>query len=305
MLTCCDMDALASCRPAHSPLVAAGSIDHHVADLSACISATATLKQVQAQLAGHEQWLAIDGPEDRTIGELVGLNSTGPLRIGYGGWRDQLLGCQFENKAGELITAGGRTVKNVAGYDLTKLMIGQAGALGKIVTITTRTYRRPTAALVAKLARADDWVNRLLPTSLRPQWMLQNRGEVLCGFLGNEIEIDYYQSKLSSITPVSITRYCVQDDIDQRQALWPWPNTRPAARLSVPAAQISQLLDQTLGQYEVIAEPVFGIIIVKDISLPVAEQLKYRGIWSDGQTARPLNLNEKEQQLFERLRQAI
>ena len=61
----------------------------------------------------------------KALGRLVEHNSSGPLRLGYGAWRDLLLGCQFHNGRGELITAGGRTVKNVAGYDLTKFMVGQ------------------------------------------------------------------------------------------------------------------------------------------------------------------------------------
>ena len=85
-------------------------------------------------------------------------NSTGPLRLGYGAWRDLLLGVQFTNGRGELITAGGRTVKNVAGYDLTKFMVGSHGVFGRLVTITTRTYRRPDRALVrAVSAGRRDW----------------------------------------------------------------------------------------------------------------------------------------------------
>ena len=64
------------------------------------------------------------------------MNSTGPLRLGFGAWRDLLLGAQFYNGRGELITAGGRTVKNVAGYDLTKFMVGQRGVFGRLLTLT-------------------------------------------------------------------------------------------------------------------------------------------------------------------------
>src|SRR5207344_1331571 len=103
----------------------------HVEDLSATFAADVTLGAAQAKLREHGQWLPIDGGNDETLGALVERNSTGPLRLGFGAWRDLLLGAQFTNGDGELITAGGRTVKNVAGYDLTKLMVGQRGVFGK------------------------------------------------------------------------------------------------------------------------------------------------------------------------------
>src|SRR3954470_16030681 len=137
---------LAHTSQSRSPLVPRGGIEHHVADLTATFAVEVTLNVAQEKLAAAGQWLPIDGPGGETLGSLVERNSTGPLRLGFGGWRDLLLGAQFTNGAGELITAGGRAVKNVAGYDLTKFMVGQFGVFGRVVTITTRTYKRPAAA---------------------------------------------------------------------------------------------------------------------------------------------------------------
>src|SRR5437016_3507947 len=136
-------------RTDRKPLVESGQIEHHVADLSATFAADVTLASAQTKLRASNQWLPIDGDPNATLGSLVERNSTGPLRLGFGAWRDLLLGAQFTNGAGELITAGGRTVKNVAGYDLTKFMVGQYGIFGKLVTLTTRTYKAPEHALVA------------------------------------------------------------------------------------------------------------------------------------------------------------
>src|SRR5207253_7130541 len=124
-------------------------IDHHVADMTATVAADVTLAAVQAKLESAEQWLPIDGDPSLAVGQLVENNSTGPLRLGWGAWRDLLLGAQFANGRGELITAGGRTVMNVAGYDLTKFMVGEYGIFGKLLSITTRTYKRITVALLA------------------------------------------------------------------------------------------------------------------------------------------------------------
>src|SRR5687767_15175859 len=135
--------------------------------MTATFSADLTLVDAQAKLGETDQWLPIDGDPSQTLGQLVEQNSTGPLRLGYGAWRDLLLGCQFHNGRGELITAGGRTLKNVAGYDLTKFMIGQRGVFGRVITVTTRTYRGPEAAAVARFEPDGRVVGRLLISPCR------------------------------------------------------------------------------------------------------------------------------------------
>src|SRR5690349_19494161 len=116
------MPAHAAVRKSRELLVPPPKMAVRAADMTAVIPADVTLSSVQRELSRHNQWLAIDGPPDATIGRLVEMNSSGPLRLGYGAWRDVLLGAQFQNGRGELITAGGLTLKNVAGYDLTKFM---------------------------------------------------------------------------------------------------------------------------------------------------------------------------------------
>src|SRR5690348_7683925 len=123
-----------SFREPRAPLVGPGGIDCHVRDMTATVSADATLGEFQRRLAEHRQWAPIDGDSKQSVGTRVSTDSTGPLRLGYGAWRDLLLGVQFLNGRGQLITAGGKTVKNVAGYDLTKFMVGQRGIFGRLVT---------------------------------------------------------------------------------------------------------------------------------------------------------------------------
>src|SRR5436853_7032846 len=148
-------------RQPNSPLVAPGAMECFASDMTVTISADVTLAAAQAKLAELNQWLPIDGDVQSPLGELVENNSTGPLRLGYGGWRDLLLGVQFLNGRGELITAGGRTVKNVAGYDLSKFMVGQRGIFGTLLTLTTRTYKRPIGAIVATFTPRPQLLQRL------------------------------------------------------------------------------------------------------------------------------------------------
>jgi FAD/FMN-containing dehydrogenase len=184
-------------RAPHVPLVEPGGADLHARDMTATFSAEMTLAEAQRRLGEIGQWLPVDGWPGATLGRLVEINSTGPLRLGFGAWRDLLLGVQFLNGRGELISAGGRTVKNVAGYDLTKFMVGQQGMFGRIVTVTTRTYRRPDGAIVARFGADGTLVARLLDTALRPQWAMWGKGEgISLGYLGDETTLAWYEQKL-------------------------------------------------------------------------------------------------------------
>src|SRR4051794_21753123 len=151
-------------RPPRELLVPPDGMDLHVRDMTATFGAGVTLREAQRRLAESGQWLPVDGPADEPLGKLVELNSTGPLRLGYGAWRDLLLGVQFTNGRGDLITAGGRTVKNVAGYDLAKFMVGQRGIFGRIATVTARPYRRPAGAVLVRYEPDLTVVPKLLPS---------------------------------------------------------------------------------------------------------------------------------------------
>src|ERR1700744_2733726 len=153
-------------RSPREPLVQPGGIDCHVADLTAKVAADLPLAAAQDALKEFDQWIPIDGDPDLPIGRLVEENSSGPLRLGYGAGRDLPLGGQSITRDGQLITAGGRTMKNVAGYDLAKFMIGQRGIFGSLVNVTVRTYKRPAAALVAEFEPSDSWIGEILTTPL-------------------------------------------------------------------------------------------------------------------------------------------
>lgn len=242
-------------RENRTPLVAPGQIDHHVPDMTAAIAADVTLAEVQTTLASASQWLPIDGDASRTIGELVSENTSGPLRLGYGHWRDLILGAQFTNGQGELVTAGGRTVKNVAGYDLSKFMVGQRGVFGTLVTVTVRTYKRPVGAILATFPATPKLISRLIPSTVRPQWSLLTTDALLCGYVGDERTLAYYEATLKEYNPRSIERRTLGADIEHRGSLW-----RGDFRASIPPAQVSQFL-ATAKPSTWIADPAFGIVL--------------------------------------------
>lgn len=117
-------------------------IEHAVGDLTVTVEAGMKLVDLQAKLRSHDQFLPIDPsyPETATLGGIVATADTGSWRQRYGGVRDLLLGLSFVRADGEIAKAGGRVVKNVAGYDLMKLFTGAYGTLGIISQLTFRTY---------------------------------------------------------------------------------------------------------------------------------------------------------------------
>jgi glycolate oxidase subunit GlcD len=105
-----------------------------------------TLEALQQALAACNQWLPLRPPlalQRRTLGGIVATGACGPERIVYGAPRDLLLGLWFVDGRGRLIHAGGKVVKNVAGYDMTRLIAGSAGTLGLITQATLKTLTRP------------------------------------------------------------------------------------------------------------------------------------------------------------------
>src|SRR5256712_21539 len=111
------------------------------------------------QLADRGVWLAIDPPGlgGRSVGSVVATATTGPLRQGFGPVRDHLLGVTFVTGDGRIVQSGGRVVKNVAGYDLTKLEAGGFGAFGVIVLVHLRLRALPRVdqTLVLEGSRDD------------------------------------------------------------------------------------------------------------------------------------------------------
>ena len=109
-------------------------IDHTPDDMTATVEAGMKLSDFQDVIRIGGQWLPVDppNPEALTISELILSNASGPSRYGFGTIRDWLIGVRFFLSDGKSIFNGGRVVKNVAGFDLCKLIVGSKGALGVI-----------------------------------------------------------------------------------------------------------------------------------------------------------------------------
>jgi glycolate oxidase FAD binding subunit len=126
-------------------------VEYEPADVTATLQAGKTLADFQHHLAEHGQFLALDPPlgQESTIGGILAVNASGPSRHAYGTARDLILGVRAVQADGRIIKAGGRVVKNVAGYDLSRLFIGSLGSLGIIVEACFRLAPLPKAERTA------------------------------------------------------------------------------------------------------------------------------------------------------------
>jgi glycolate oxidase FAD binding subunit len=133
-------------------------LEHEAGDLTCTVEAGVRLSALDARLAEHGQMLALDPPGDPTVGACLAGNLSGPRRHRYGTARDLVLGVTVVLGDGQVASSGGKVVKNVAGYDLGKLLCGSEGRLGLIARVSLRLHPRPEASgtLVCPVASPEE-----------------------------------------------------------------------------------------------------------------------------------------------------
>ena len=147
-------------RPIEAPELSLAELDaiveHNEGDLTAILQAGVPVAAAQERFAGAGQMLALDPPDDgATIGGIVATGDSGPLRHRYGAPRDLVLGVQVALPDGSLARAGSKVIKNVAGYDLAKLMTGAFGTLGVVTEVSVRLHPAPRESLTVVVRRDD------------------------------------------------------------------------------------------------------------------------------------------------------
>lgn len=154
-------------------------------EMVACCGAGTPVDQLVAALAVHRQTVAL--PAGGTVGGALAVGHSDVRRLGYGPVRDVLLQARYVSSAGEVVKAGGPTVKNVSGFDLPRLLVGSSGALGFLGEVIVRT--RP-------LARCSQWFTRsaadpfdVFARLFKPVSVLWNGAQVWVLLEGHEIDI--------------------------------------------------------------------------------------------------------------------
>lgn len=172
-------------------------VEHNEGDLTVVFQAGTPLTHVQEALAESDQMVSLDPPlgelDGATIGGVVSTADSGPLRHRYGAARDIIVGITVVLSDGTIAKAGGKVIKNVAGYDLAKLFTGSFGTLGLIVEVVMRLHPRPSETMTA-VGRSDDpravgeAASAVAHSPFGPEcldaWWAEGQGEVLARFGG-------------------------------------------------------------------------------------------------------------------------
>ena len=160
-------------------------IEHAWADLTVTVEAGCTIANLQRTLAQHGQRLAVDPlwPERATVGGILATNDSGALRLGYGSLRDLVIGITLALADGTIASSGGKVVKNVAGYDLPKLITGSLGTLGVITRAVFRLHPLPrnTRTLTIVVTGASEMqrvISAILGAQLAPAAVQARDGSV-------------------------------------------------------------------------------------------------------------------------------
>jgi glycolate oxidase FAD binding subunit len=236
-------------------------VTHSHGDLIATVEAGATIEAVNAALARHGQWLPIDTTfAGATIGGALATNDSGPIRHRHGTPRDQLIGIRLATADGRLVKAGGEVVKNVAGYDLGKLVTGSHGALAAIVGATFKLAPIPRASKTVVARCRDRRAAAMLVSSIasgrsEPLAMeiVSNSDasavDVLVRFASTEAAVDAQAEALCAEARASNVTIDIIDG-DAEAALWRahgqrvWTGEGVVVRCAWPPAALETVLER-------------------------------------------------------------
>ncbi len=240
-------------------------------------SGEATLGEIDARLAELSpvpQWLPIDGDASMTLRQAIDADTSGPLRLSQGGWRDRITGLQYADSTDTLVTVGGLPIKNVAGYDLAKLFVGGHGCFGRIVSVSVRTARRPERALarwidVPEGQSLPTVVNELLTSPVPPAWLLVTGGGLRAGWHGSSSEIERLQPHVGE----GAAERPLADDVEERRLATHRP-TRAVVSPAEVAPFAADLRADGLTDWAI--DPVHGVAWLAAVAWDVARRAATR-----------------------------
>jgi glycolate oxidase FAD binding subunit len=221
-----------------------GIVSYEPTELVVTARCGTPLRELEHALAGQGQMLAFEPPHfgaAATVGGCVAAGLSGPRRAAAGAVRDFVLGTQLVDAQGQVLRFGGQVMKNVAGYDLSRALVGSLGILGAIVEVSFKVLPRPALEQTVRLeqepaeaiAALNAWAGQPLPISASAWW----DGQLWLRLSGSESAVD------------AARRYLGGEAVDQADALWaairehthPFFDPRPAEgmrlwRLALPSS---------------------------------------------------------------------
>ncbi len=225
------------------------------ADLTMTAGAGVLIRDLATEMAIHGQWLPFDPPDvrNRTLGGLVATGLSGPLWAGYGQLRNHVLGATIVCGDGQTLRLGGKVVKNVAGFDILKPMVGSRGELAIITSATVRIFPLPVVDRLLVLEAAD--ISELVPTAraiatapIMPASVslsaTSDGSRLLVRLHGAQVSVDSDQKSLEKHTSVSFeVRDSPEDQSLMLEERGGGMNTELAVRVWALPSRIDVLLD--------------------------------------------------------------
>ena len=228
-------------------------LEHASSDLTVTVEAGCTIQKLQETLAQHGQRLAVDPlwPEKATVGGILSTNDSGALRLRFGALRDLIIGVTIALPDGTLASSGGKVVKNVAGYDLPKLVTGAFGTLGIITRAVFRLHPLPHNTRSFSIATAQPTATRDLVLAIQDSKLahtaLQSHfsGEALPTsdilFEGTEAGLGAQAAHLRHLCQPAEISEASPTVWNARQDLWSFSDPAESAIASTAIAKFSTL----------------------------------------------------------------
>lgn len=263
-------------------------VDYPARDMTITVQAGITMARLNEILAAERQRLPIDVPQPQraTVGGSIACNMSGPRRLGFGTFRDYVIGIRFIDDQGHEVQGGGRVVKNVAGYDLCKLHTGALGSLGIITQVTLKLRPMPEAhvsvTFSCPVSSLGETLDRLHASATRPAYveaegMGGDRCQIVVGFEDNAAavawQVDQIQREFPQ-TAMDIARENAADDrvcaLTERMhspAAWSWKASLPSSAVAGFVRNLAK------GGFEWQAQALSGIVwgrAVRDMSIDQA-----------------------------------
>jgi glycolate oxidase FAD binding subunit len=280
-------------------------IDYPARDMTITVEAGIRMSELARLMAAERQRLPIDAPQadEATLGGVIATNWSGPRRYGQGTIRDYVIGIRAVDGRGTEFNAGGRVVKNVAGYDFCKLLTGSMGTLGVISQVTLKVRPTPEGSAlmladVATLDEAERLLERLVhsqttPTAIElltgPGWHThpdlgdatqQRPLRLLVGLEGTSVEVEWMLGQLGGEWRTQGIESRAITDAAAVERLWSALTEFPAepgaalvVKANVVSSQTTAMIGEMLAidpQASIQAHAGSGIVIARFAEMPAA-----------------------------------
>src|SRR5216683_2739310 len=231
-------------------------VEHAWADLTVTVEAGCTIQRLQKTLAQHRQRLALDPlwPQKATIGGVLSTNDSGALRLRFGALRDLIIGATIALPDGTLASSGGKVVKNVAGYDLPKLVTGALGTLGVITRAVFRLHPLPrnTRCFSISAANSEETQrfvlavqdSKLAHTSLQSHFSNDTPPVSDILFEGTEAGLTAQEAQLRNLSSTASVSEATMATWTAREELWTFsdPASTAIAKVSILPANLASTM---------------------------------------------------------------